>query len=743
MTTDLWTVLEETFDPARQAHAETVFTIGNGYLATRGACEECYPGERRATFVHGVFDAAPVVFTELANAPDWLPLSVYVDGERFALDCGTVHDYRRALDLRSGALTRAVRWESPGGRAARITFERCTSLADEHLLLLRCRVVPEFAGTLEFRAALHGATDNEGLAHWRRLAQGRAGDAVYLHSRTRTSGIDLACAMRVITHGAPELGREFWDAENAPTLVVRLAAEPGREAVVEKLVAVYTSRDVEAARTVPVAVECAQACRGWDAAYPAHAAAWAEEWARTDVVVEGDDEVQLALRFNLFQLLVAAPRRDERVNIGAKTLSGFGYRGHAFWDTEIFMLPLFIFTAPHIARNLLSYRYHTLAAARRKALAGGYAGAQFAWESADTGDEVTPRWVPDSADPAQLVRIWPGDIEIHISADVAYMAHRYWQITGDDAWFVARGAELILDTARFWASRAERHPETGRYEYRDVIGPDEYHDHVDNNHFTNRMARWNLETALQVLEWLQAHAPARAAELLAALELTPATLAHWHDVIARLYLPVTPSGLIEQFTGYFARRDIDLAALEPRTQSAQAIFGIAGANETQVIKQPDVLMLLYLLRDCYTNEAVRANYNYYTPRTDHTYGSSLGPSIQAIMACEVGRVDEAYEHFLRAVRADLRDVRGNAGDGIHGASAGGTWQAVVFGFAGLRVDADGWTVNPRLPGHWTRLAFKFYWRGRQVVIDLPGQQAAGGRQQAAGTGASPERGILS
>jgi kojibiose phosphorylase len=417
-------------------------------------------------------------------------------------------------------------------------------------------------------------------------------------------------------------------------------------------------------------------------------------------------------------MLIVAPRTDNRVNIGAKTLSGFGYRGHSFWDTEIFMLPVFTYTAPHIARNLLTYRYARLPAARAKAAANGFEGAQFAWESADTGEEVTPTWVPHFNDRAQLVRIWTGDIEIHISADIAYAAHQYWVATGDDEWFSRQGAELILDTARFWGSRAEWKPATQRYEYTDVIGPDEYHDHVDNNPYTNRMAQWNLETALEALTWLQRHDPARAAELTERLDLSPARLAHWREVIDRLYVPRSPEGIYEQFDGYFQRRDIDLASLEPRTRSVQEVFGIEGANATQLIKQPDVLMLMYLLRDDFSEPALHCNYAYYTPRTDHTFGSSLGPAIQAIMACRVGRPDEAYEHFMRAARADLHDVRGNARDGIHGASAGGTWQAVVFGFAGLRVTSTGWSTEPCLPSHWRRLRFHFIYRGRPQTVEL-------------------------
>ncbi len=713
---DNWTISENAFDPSSLHHKETIFTIGNGYLATRAAFEEGFPGERRATFVHGIFDDAPIVFTELANAPDWLPLDVYLNGERFSMASGKVESFRRSLDLRNSLLSRQVCWRSPSGLVANLTFERFASLADPHLLLLRCRVEPQFDGLLEFRGGISACTDNLGLAHWQWLGQGIQDGIAYLHTRTRHTRMELAAAVRMVCSTGESLSQEIWDAQNTPTAVVRATAVPGEAVIVDKIVALVSSRDT--GEPVQAAVESVSRVRSWQAAFEAHNSAWEKEWERADVVIEGDDEVQSAIRFNLYHLLIAAPRSDDRVSIGAKTLSGYGYRGHSFWDTEIFMLPFFTYTSPHIARNLLTYRSRILPAARRKAAQNGFEGAMFPWECAGDGEEVTPKWVPDVADPGRLVRIWCGDIEIHISADIAYAAHQYWQVTGDDGWFIEHGAEIILDTARFWGSRAEWKPETGRYEYSFVIGPDEYHDRVDNNFYTNRMAQWNLQTALEALAWLKDNAPRKMSELVERLDLSDQRLAHWQHVIDFIYLPVLPSGLVEQFDGYFRLKDVDLSELEPRSVSAQVLFGIEGVSQTQVIKQPDVLMLFYLLKDFYPEQVVRTNYDYYTPRTDHTYGSSLGPAVQATLACEMGLEEAAYEHFLRAARADLLDVRGNSGDGIHGASAGGLWQAVVFGFAGLRVTRQGWSVNPRLPKSWKRLAFKFFLNGEVQEVDL-------------------------
>ncbi len=650
--------------------------------------------------------------------PDWLPLSVSLDGERFSMERGTVEKYDRTLNLRNGVLTRSVLWQSHTGRCATIVLERFASLADPHALYLRCRVIPEFSGVIEFRSAINGHTDNLGVVHLYWLDQGIHDGVVFLHSRTRQSEIDIGYAMRAMTRGGKEIKNDFWDVDNRPSVCIQVDARPGQEIVFDKEVTVYTSRDVPTEQVVSMAMHHASAAPPWEQALEQDKAAWAEQWERSDVEIEGDDDSQQAMRFNLYQLLIAAPRNDPRVSIGAKTLSGFGYRGHSFWDTETFMLPFFTFAAPQTARGLLDYRYMHLDAARAKARANGCEGAQFPWESADTGEEVTPPWYPDPSNRAKLIRIWTGDIEIHISADIAHAVHQYWRVTGDDEWFIARGAEIMLDTAKFWASRAEWNADRQRYEYNDVIGPDEYHDHVNNNAYTNKMAQWNLQTALEVLDWLRAEAPAKADELVETLDLHPERLAHWRDVIAKIYFPIAASGIIEQFDGYFKLKPVFMAGLEPRDMSTQQLFGYEGSQERQAIKQPDVLMLLYLLRDQFDPEIIRVNYEYYSPRTDHTYGSSLGPAVSSIIACWIGKKEEAYEHFRRAEFADLRDVRGNSGDGIHGASAGGAWQSVVFGFAGLQLRAEKWTTSACLPDGWQRLAFRFNHRGVEQRVEL-------------------------
>jgi kojibiose phosphorylase len=720
-----WIVHENGFDPSTQHHKETIFTIGNGYFCSRGSFEEGYPGQSALTFAHGIFDDVPISFTELANLPNWLDLRLTVDGHTFRLDQGELLHFQRQLDLYTGILQRHVLWQAPNGAVLDLFFERFASYAKEHVGAIRLLVTAvNRSCTIKVDAGINGHVANSDLLHWHHLDQGQNDRGViWLHSRTRHSGLELASAALIHTTATSSIFCQ--DCPGQPTLTFSASLSPGQTLQVDKLTCYVSSRDLFPADPVTVAQKlCGH--RDYEAEKQLHLEKWREVWEALDVIIEGDHEAQLSIRFSLFQLQIAAPQLDSRVSIGAKTLSGLGYRGHVFWDTEIFILPFFTYTQPRIARNLLMYRYHTLDGARRKAAANGFSGAQFAWESATTGDEVTPTWVPHFADKTRLVRIWTGDIEVHITADIAYAIMQYWQVTGDDEFMLNYGAEIILDTARFWGDRVEaEQDEDGnlRYAIRDVIGPDEYHEHVDNNAYTNYIVRWHLQTAVDLQQWLQQHHPQQAQRVLAKLDLQPAQFNHWRNVIKYIIIPLsTDVGLFTQFDGFFDLHAVDWTQYLGRTKSMQELLGIEGANQHQVIKQADVIMLLCLFRDHFDQQTWQINWDTYMPLTDHSYGSSLGPSFHAWAACEMEKPEEAYEHFMLAARADLRNIRGNAGDGIHAASAGGLWQAIVFGFAGLRLHEDGYTLAPCLPDHWQRLAFKITQRGQPHFIDIQTQK---------------------
>jgi trehalose/maltose hydrolase-like predicted phosphorylase len=399
-----WILIENQFDPSQLQVRETIFTIGNGYVGTRGSFEEGYPHALPATFIHGIYDDVPVVYTELANCPDWLQLTITIEGERFRLDQGEILAYDRQLDLRQGTLHRAVRWRSPSNQTIDINFTRFASLADPHVLGQRCQLKAiDFDGIVEIQASVNGYPENQGFNHWEGLDQGKIDQGFWLQSRTRNSRLEIGLAAKISLSGTQALC-QVNTTPGYPTWSASFYLKAQNLVTVDKIVTVFTSQDVN--NPVFAAKNKLTQLPDYNTLLAANEAAWQQVWQDSDILIEGDSTAAFAVRYNLFQLIIAAPRHNERVSIPAKTLSGFGYHGHIFWDTEIFILPFFIFTQPNLARNLLSYRYHTLPGARRKATHYGYTGAMFAWESAVTGDEVTPRWSLPRDFYGEDVRIW-------------------------------------------------------------------------------------------------------------------------------------------------------------------------------------------------------------------------------------------------------------------------------------------------------------------------------------------------
>ena len=749
---NLWQIEEDAFDADKLRSLETLYTIGNGYFGTRGAFEENYPKATPATLLAGVFDKIDIGKEELANVPDWLPIKLFVNGERFWLSKDKVQGYRRVLDMRTAVLTREVHWRSSAGLGLRVMIERFASLADEHVGAIRYSVTvdedqPTVTEPVEIvlSASLNLAVGNHDLMHWEPVAQHHDGEISWLRSQTRKSSVQLAQTMSFSTSHC-DFDKELIRSDITPMIRFYGQLAPGETLTAEKIVVMYTSRDVEKplaaalehhhrimqANGTQVAdgghynlhiegITSEQFCKQthvFDMLLAAHEKAWQRYWDMSDVIIEGDDKAQLATRYNLYQLRISDPAHDSHYSIAAKGLTGFGYHGHIFHDTEIFMLPYFTFVHPDLARNLLLYRYHLLPAARAKAKLNGYEGAQFPWESTLDGGEATPGAIihPESG---ELIPVLNGSIELHITSSVAYAFWHYWDVTGDDEFMRQYGAELLLSTATFWVSRVMFNAARGEYEINDVIGPDEWHEHVNNNAYTNVMARWNISTALDTLAWLKNADAAKAQMLMQQLQLDEQKLRHWHEVIEHIRIPQdTQSGLFEQFDGFFKLEHFDQEKYRGRKASYQGLLGVSVVGRYQIIKQADVLMLLTVLRQCYDLKTKRANWDYYYPITDHDYGSSLTPALHVILACELGLTDVAYNLFMKGALVDLEDQRGNSDEGIHDACAGAVWQAAIIGFAGLNFSRDGYTTNPSWPDGWTRLAFKCCFKGQLVEIDL-------------------------
>ncbi|MGC4113185.1 MAG: universal stress protein [Myxococcales bacterium] len=717
-----WTIVGEGLDLAREREAESVFAVGNGYLGTRAALAERHSlASSPATFVAGVFDSLPSssAVPEFAVAPDWTKLKVSVEGRELSVATGTTLEHRRILDLRQGVTWREWVQKDPDGRITRLRGLRLASLSDRHVLLQALEVTPEnWSGRLEVEAGIETATGVVAglpVARPRLLPAPDAGGALVYQSRRGDLRLSVSSASKLSgpaatvpelrTSSGPGTFSERWSVD----------AELGQTYRLERLATVFTTRDGRRPEEQSSRHLAQAAARGAHALAAEHAKAWRERWEACAVEVEGDRAAQRNLRFAAYHLLCAVTPEDERVSIGARTLTGESYKGHVFWDTDIFIIPFFVFTWPEAARALLAYRHHTLDGARKKAKEAGYRGALYAWESADTGEETTPRFMvaPDG----EVIPILSGVQEHHISADVAYAVWGYWEATHDERFLVEKGAEILLETARFWESRGNW-GEDGRFHLRTLIGPDEYHEGIDDNAFTNRMARWNLERALEVRGLLAQRWPEQLRSLEKRLAVTADELVRWRRAAEAMAFHVDrQTGVIEQFAGFFGLEDFDLAPQRAQGRASAPMDMLLGRERTQrtkIVKQSDVVMLLQLLWDELAPEVRRANYLYYEPRTCH--GSSLSPGTHALVAAKLGEQETALRYFKQAGEIDLANNMGNAAGGVHAAALGGLWQAAVFGFGGVGVRGDVLVVDPRVPPAWRTLRFPLSFRGTRLVV---------------------------
>jgi trehalose/maltose hydrolase-like predicted phosphorylase len=437
------------------------------------------------------------------------------------------------------------------------------------------------------------------------------------------------------------------------------------------------------------------------------------------VRIDGPVDDQRAIRFAIFHLIQSTSVFDASVGTAAKGLTGPGYKGHVFWDTEVFMLPFFLGTDPRTARRLLEYRYLTLVGARKNARGAGYEGAMIAWESTETGEETCPPFVPDPKT-GEPVRVLTGEMEHHISADVAYGAWLYLRSSNDLRFRRYRYRELLFETARFWASRVSLNEGKECYEISAVIGPDEYHENVDNNVFTNWMAAWNLTTAAEEARTMrrQAGQTKPPAALLASRD----EAARWREIASQLYIPPLGKDLLrEQHDGFFRLRRADPETLTSRNSKLTEKARMSRIAGSQVLKQADAVMVYMLFPDRFSLEEKTANFDFYEPRTTHD--SSLSPSVHSIVASDLGRHQQAYRYFRQSAYLDLHDRMGNTAQGLHCACLGGTWQSVIRGFLGIRLEEQELSLRPRLPRVWKGVNTQIRHRGRWYVVEVRGSRA--------------------
>jgi len=697
-------IVEDRYVPSQASWREAMFTIGNGYLMTRGAFEEPRVGEIRATFINGAFVTPPGESQLLGAVPDWTGFRFAVDGEPFDIDRRRPAGYRRVLDMADGSLTRTVLWRGAETGTIRVAFRRLLPLGVPHLAVLEVTIeslTDEIE--VEFHTGVEANIPSPTTPVW---IPSEVGYDASIGGSCRYHSIDDAHQMDVAWRVDSTASLTYLDDPMQPSVRGVVSLAPGAILKVTKFVGYKVARNPEINLALP------PVGTAFDDIAASSRIAWTKRWATAAIAIDGDAEAEQALRFAAFQLIAAAPPTDSGAGIGAR-LGGFGYHHHVFWDTDIFVAPFFTLTQPDLARTHFAYRYRCLPGARRKAAKYGREGAFYAWESAATGDEMTPDWSkPLYGDP---VRIWTGELEEHITADVAWSADHYWQWTGDDTFLCDEAAEIILDGAQYWMSRLEE--EDDGLHLRNVIGPDEYHLRVDDNFYTNLFAAWQLRKAGEVARRIEIMSPGSSLRLLTRLGLQEDDLAEFAAAADKVVLPRSRDGVWEQFAGFSDLAPMDLSAFEPRVHSMYDLLGEERMQSTAVIKQPDVLMAMALL----PNEGDRvgsadANWKYYEPKADH--GSSLSLSFHALLAAQMGEPDLGYRLFRRAAAIDLDDSMGNGSHGIHTACQGGLLLTSLFGFAGLHLEDGRPATSPRLPDHWRSIGLSFYHHGQIRSLEV-------------------------
>ncbi len=734
-----WIVSEVQFNPYALGKCEAIMALGNGYMGLRSATEESYVGQVRNLFVAGTFNQFDEYeVTELPNAPDVVELDIWLNGEKFSLEKGKIIHYRRDLNIKDAELVRHVIWENARGEQFEFMFRRFVSLKNLHLIGMKVEIKPlNCEANIHITSGINGQMTNSGAQHFHE-GEKRIFDKTYLQliQTTTESKIDFVvnATHRYMIDGK-EIEKEPRMAIDRRKVFIQVAfdVKQGETLTFEKLANVYTSRDKQYdhdAYSLDVMRQDAlndlkeEAKKGYDALFFENVSEWKKRWEQMNITIESENEFdQLAIRFAHYHLIIMTPAHDARFGVAAKGLTGEGYKGHSFWDTEIFILPFFTYTFPHIARSLLEYRYNTIEGARRKAKANGYEEAMYPWESAFTGDEVTPVWGAVDIVTGKATKIWSGFIEQHITSDIAFAVWQYYKITGDDDFMERYGYEMLFDTATFWASRLEWNEEKRQYHINDVIGPDEYKEHVNNNAFTNYMAHWNIETAIRYYERLKETNPALLDALHEKIGVHE-SYKKWKEKVDLIYLPQPREEdlVIPQDDTYLTKQMIDLTKYKKQTRVGTIFedYNLEQVNNIQVSKQADIMVLFYLLENKFSQEVKRANWNYYEPKTLHD--SSLSLSTHCILASDMDDRELAYALFEQAARIDLGPNMKSSDHGMHTASIGGVWQSVVCGFGGVRMLDGKLRIHPKLPKQWTKLSFPIYWRGDRLEVTVTHEQ---------------------
>lgn len=753
-----WIVRYEKWKPDQEPLREVLCALGNGYFVTRGAAEEYgddgthYPG----TYLAGGYNrtkshiAGKVVENEdLVNWPNWLCLNFRIeDDEWFHIDHVEVLEYSQELDLYRGLLTRMIRFKDKQDRITKLTSRRMVSMDNPHFAAIQWNFTPEnWSGKIHLKSALDGTVVNNGVdrykelnnKHLESLETGCEGeDGIYLFVRTNQSDIRMAQAARtIITHELPQkpLSRDTIQKDGYIAQELTFDCESGVDVKIEKLVSLYTSRDSAITEPVLEARKTITRARDFKTAAQDHQRVWKDLWQRSDIIIEGDAQAQLILRLHIFHLLQTVSKNSIDLDVGVPSRGWHGeaYRGHILWD-ELYIFPFLNLSIPEITRSLLMYRYRRLKEARFAAKKEGYKGAMYPWQSGSNGREesqyihLNPQSGKWDLDRTYLQR--------HISSAVAYNVWQYYQATGDKEFMYFFGSEIILDIAKFWGSIAEYSPQKDRFEIKGVVGPDEFHTKypdkknsgLNNNAYTNFMAAWVLQTAMELLNNLDDN---RTGELQEKLNITWEDLIRWKEISRKMYLPIREDLIINQFDGYEDLKEFDWDAYRKKYGDIQRLDRILkaegdSANRYKVGKQADVLMIFYLfsteeiqkvfskLNYNFDPQMILKNIQYYQKRASH--GSTLSRLVYSWVMARSQR-GVSWHLFKEALTSDYEDIQGGTTpEGIHLGAMAGTIEMIQRCYTGVEFRDDILWFNPMLPKDLTCINLRLRYRGHWIKI---------------------------
>lgn len=736
---DEWRLVEKRFSTEDLGVTETLFSVANGYLGLRGNVEEGRESHTHGTFLNGFHETWQIRHAEeafglaqvgqtIVNAPDAKVIRLYVDDEPLLLPVAELLDYERALDMRDGVLRREIVWVTPAGKRVRIRSQRMVSFAERHLAMMTFEVTMlDESAPVAISSQILNRQDGEDEYHVRAAAMGEGFDPrkanqfsdrvlqpqtqwadderLVLSYRTTNSGMTLAVAAdhQMVTENEFEL-RTLVEGDVAKH-VYRVEAQPGQPIHLTKTVAYHTSRGVPARELVDRCRRTLDRAQkdGVEGILAAQRSWLDEFWSRSDVEIPGQPEIQQAVRWNIYQL-AQATARAEGSGVPAKGLTGSGYGGHYFWDTEIYVLPFLTYTSPRYARNALRFRYQMLDAARKRASQVSQLGALFPWRTIN-GEEASAYYAAGTA-------------QYHIDADVSYALVQYVLATGDREFLEREGVDILVETARMWADLGFwRVNGDDEFHIHGVTGPDEYTTVVNDNLFTNVMARFNLRAAVRALEIIGETDPQARADVDCRLGISAAEVHEWSRAAEKMAIPWAEHLGIHPQDFHFLEREVwDVAATPADRRPLLLHYHPLVIYRYQVLKQADVVLALFLQGNQFSAEEKLADFEYYDPLT--TGDSTLSGVVQSIVAAEVGYQDLALEYFEKSVYVDIANLHANASDGVHVASAGGSWSALAFGFGGMR-DHDGHVAfDPRLPASWDALTFRVTVKGSRLRVHL-------------------------